>query len=81
MAEENKDLRKLYQGKDFGIVGENGLLKTRELPQFEGIHYVPHKTSGLQSASDMWIDKERMYEGLHVKEPLEELVRRTKILK
>ncbi|WP_407356182.1 hypothetical protein [Methanolobus sp. WCC5] len=32
-------------------------------PGFE-IAYVPHKTQGLQSASDMWIDKGRLYEGI-----------------
>jgi hypothetical protein len=79
MPEENKHVQR--PGKDAGIIGENGLLRTMELPQFEGIRYVSHKTAGLQSASDMWIDRDRMYEGLHVKEPLSELVRKTKILK
>ncbi|MDG6244119.1 MAG: hypothetical protein QCH31_06965 [Methanolobus sp.] len=32
-------------------------------PGFE-IAYMPHKTQGLQSASDMWIDKGRLYEGI-----------------
>ncbi|MBP2030454.1 hypothetical protein J2755_001388 [Methanohalophilus levihalophilus] len=81
MPEENKNLQKPEQRKEFNIVGENGLLKSRELPHFEGIHYEPHKTSGLQSASDMWIDKERMYEGLQVKEPIADLVKKAKILK
>ncbi|WP_300609775.1 hypothetical protein [Methanohalophilus sp.] len=81
MQGEDKNLQKPVPGRDFNIVGENGLLKTKELPHFEGIHYVPHKTSGLQSASDMWIDKERMYEGLQVKEAIAELIHKTKILK
>ncbi|WP_094226587.1 hypothetical protein [Methanolobus psychrotolerans] len=32
-------------------------------PGFE-IEYAPHKSQGLQSASDMWIDKSRLFDGL-----------------
>ncbi|WMW23194.1 hypothetical protein RE476_05015 [Methanolobus mangrovi] len=32
-------------------------------PGFE-IKYVSHKSQGLQSASDMWIDKGRLFDGL-----------------
>jgi hypothetical protein len=81
MPEENKNLQKPEHGKDFGIIGDNGLLKTVEISHFEGIRYIPHKSSGLQSASDMWIDMERMYGGLHVKEPLLKLVKETGLLK
>lgn len=28
------------------------------------IEYAPHKTQGLQSASDMWIDKGRLFDGI-----------------
>jgi hypothetical protein len=29
-----------------------------------GIEYARHKSHGLQSASDMWIDKNRLFDGL-----------------
>ncbi|WP_340817958.1 hypothetical protein [Methanolobus sp. WCC4] len=38
-------------------IGEN------PIPAF-GIEYAPHKSQGLQSASDMWIDKSRLFEGI-----------------
>jgi hypothetical protein len=28
------------------------------------VEYAPHKSQGLQSASDMWIDKSRIFDGL-----------------
>jgi hypothetical protein len=58
-------------------VGEMGFSNRLSTPD-EGINYVPHKTSGLQSAADMWIDRDRMLEGLHTKKSVDELLQRTK---
>ncbi len=75
-------------GKDLGLaekrdalyasIGEPHLpdlashMDTNVLQPMEGIHYQPLKTTGLQSASDMWIDRDRMIEGLHRKEVVED---------
>ena len=43
------------------------------------IQYIPHKTQGLQSASDMWIDKGRLMDGLsHENVDLEKIKRLTR---
>jgi len=58
-------------------IGEMGFSDRLSIPD-EGINYVPHKTSGLQSAADMWIDRDRMLEGLHTKKSVDDLLQRTK---
>ncbi len=42
-------------------------------PVCEGIQFTPHKTAGLQSAADMWIDKERMMPGIQDKKLLQKI--------
>ena len=58
-------------------IGEMGFPDRLAAPD-EGINYIPHKTSGLQSAADMWIDRDRMLEGLHTKKSVDDLLQRTK---
>ncbi len=43
-------------------------------PVCEGIQFTPHRTAGLQSAADMWIDKERMMTGIHDKKLLQKII-------
>ncbi|SDW79835.1 hypothetical protein [Methanohalophilus halophilus] len=61
-------------------IGEMGFSDRLATPD-EGISYIPHKTSGLQSAADMWIDRDRMLEGLQTKKSVEDLLQRTKFFK
>ncbi|MEA1985516.1 MAG: hypothetical protein U9N13_07705 [Euryarchaeota archaeon] len=51
------------------------------LQPMDGIHYQPHKTTGLQSASDMWIDRDRMIEGIHRKEVIEDHLKKVQNFK
>ena len=39
------------------------LTNDANIPPFD-IEYVPHRSQGLQSASDMWIDKGRLFAGV-----------------
>lgn len=48
---------------------------SNELPALDGIEYMPHKSAGLQSASDMWIDKARMTDGLQNKPVIEKILK------
>ena len=84
-------------GKDLGQVEKRNVLYTsigethlpdlssqmdaNVLQPMDGIHYQPHKTTGLQSASDMWIDRDRMIEGLHRKEIIEDHLKKGQIFK
>ncbi|MGM0770099.1 MAG: hypothetical protein ACQESU_00570 [Halobacteriota archaeon] len=46
-----------------------------ELPALDGIEFMPHKTEGLQSPADMWIDRARMTENLHKKAVVEKILK------
>ncbi|NPE29343.1 hypothetical protein HNV12_15560 [Methanococcoides sp. SA1] len=48
---------------------------SNELPALDGIEYMPHKSAGLQSASDMWIDKARMTDSLQNKPVIEKILK------
>ncbi|MCD4807126.1 MAG: hypothetical protein K8R13_06065 [Methanococcoides sp.] len=48
---------------------------SNELPALDGIEYMSHKSAGLQSASDMWIDKARMTENLQNKPVIEKILK------
>jgi hypothetical protein len=46
-----------------------------ELPALDGIEFMPHKTAGLQSPADMWIDKARISDNLHKKAVVEKILK------
>ncbi|WP_440953551.1 hypothetical protein [Methanococcoides sp. FTZ1] len=48
---------------------------SEELPALDGIEFMPHKTAGLQSPADMWIDRGRMTENLHHKAVVEKILK------
>ena len=65
-----KGIGALIQDKGLSAIGSHA-----ELPDIS-IEYAPHKSQGLQSAADMWIDKERLFEGISKDEKTLEIVKK-----
>jgi hypothetical protein len=81
MSENKKDENKLAEemkGKSTSrLLLENTFYKpfdaeTPSAPGFK-IEFTQHKSAGLQSASDMWIDKDRLFEGVRDKKDIEKI--------
>ncbi|SFM55521.1 hypothetical protein [Methanolobus profundi] len=73
MTENKTEEQTLTEEKSKGISGRELLQDTLKSPSIGnasipafGIEYAPHKAQGLQSSSDMWIDKGRLFEGIPV---------------
>ncbi len=71
MTDDKTDEQKFNEEKNKKISANELFQKSSNNPLRDGtttaafdIEYVPHKAQGLQSASDMWIDKNRIFEGL-----------------
>ncbi len=81
---ENKTEEQIQPEEKSKSVSGKELLKgsLRERPIGENTHtgfeieYIPHKTQGLQSASDMWIDKSRLFNDLSGKKKNTESIER-----
>ena len=66
---EDQSSNAVRAGKNIGepLVGNIGGLSFTggcDVTPGLGIEYHPHRSQGLQSASDMWIDKSKLTEGL-----------------
>lgn len=76
MTENKKDeqvsAEEMEKRKSGNLLLENTFYKplNADAPVTPGfkIEYPSHKTTGLQNASDMWIDKDRLFEGLSKEE-------------
>ncbi|MDK2825490.1 MAG: hypothetical protein PWQ63_409 [Methanolobus sp.] len=81
MTENKKDENKLtedMEGKNSSRpLLENTFYKpfSAEAPSTPGfkIEFTQHKSAGLQSASDMWIDKDRLFEGVRDQKDIDKL--------
>ncbi|MBP1910213.1 hypothetical protein [Methanolobus bombayensis] len=66
---ENKDTRNLLLENTFYKPFDT---ETPVTPGFK-IEFTPHKSAGLQNASDMWIDKDRLFEGVRDKKDIDKI--------
>lgn len=81
MAENEKDEKlsteKMENDKSKNLLLENTFYKSfdTEVPATPGfrIEFAPHKSAGLQSASEMWIDKDRLFEGVRDKKDVDKI--------
>jgi hypothetical protein len=81
MTENKKDEAKLTEDTEANnssrLLLENTFYKAfdAEAPSTPGfkIEFTQHKSAGLQSASDMWIDKSRLFEGVRDQKDIDKL--------